>query len=233
MPQHSVLLTAGHPTPIEPYVHAIEKSGARAEIRRPGDSTAIPDEISGVILAGGASVAPERYGSVVEPGVKPTMDRPRDELEFGVVTEALQRGFPVLGICRGFQLLNVHFGGTLYQELANLTRYAGTHRSHKDRRFLAHKVHVKGGRLGRVMGPGVHQVNSIHRQGVKALGAGLVATIRAEDGLVEGFETPDGQVLAVQWHPEELVDLHDSQVALFTDLLARAESRTWAAEVPA
>lgn len=222
MPAPLIVITAGHKTPPEPYEEAVRRAGGRPRTVLPSDTVPdLPGDAGGLILAGGASVEPARYGSGIEAGVTPTMDPPRDELEWAMIDQALGRGLPILAICRGLQVVNVYFGGTLHQELAN-TSYAPFHRPDQGRDHLAHPVRTHGGRLEELLGSDQLWVNSIHRQGVKRLGAGLLATVFADDGLVEGVETPDGQVLAVQWHPEELVAHDPAARALFADLIERS-----------
>lgn len=221
-----IVITAGHKTPPRPYERAVELAGGRPHLRVPDDAPLeLPADAAGLILAGGASVEPARYASGIEPGVTPTMDPPRDQLEWALLDQALERGLPVLAICRGVQVINVYYGGSLHQELT-LTSYDRSHRPDSDRDHLAHTVRAHGGRLATLIGADERWVNSIHRQGIKRLGAGLLATVFADDGLIEGVETPDGQVLGVQWHPEELVETDPAAAALFTDLIARTRQRT-------
>jgi len=123
------------------------------------------------------------------------------------------RRLPVLGVCRGIQVINVHRGGSLHQDLGN----AGFHNPGGERTLLAHSIALEGG--------GQQRVNSIHHQGLKALGEGLTVTARCpEDGLVEAFESEDGLVVAVQCHPEELTEDAWAR-SLFEDLVERARSR--------
>jgi putative glutamine amidotransferase len=223
MPTPVILITAGHKTPTKPYERAVELAGGEPLVYLPGrDPAELPAHAAGLVLTGGASVEPARYGAGIEPGVSPTMDLPRDELEFAILTQAQRRTLPVLGICRGFQLINVHYGGALHQDLT-LTSYEAVHRPDASRDHRAHTVRTHGGRLAELLGDAELEVNSIHRQGVKRLGAGLLATVFAPDGLIEGIETPDGQIIAVQWHPEELVDDDPREHALFADLVERSQ----------
>lgn len=219
-----ILLTAGHKTPTEPYTRAIALGGGDPVVRLPGGSIDLPDDVEALVLAGGASVEPPRYGATIDEGLVPTMDIPRDELEFNVLEQALAKGLPVLAICRGFQVANVHFGGTLHQALVRTEFGTLPHRNDLARDALVHTVTASAGRLRDIMGPEPRGVNSIHKQGVRDLAAGLVVTGRSEDGLIEAFETPDGQVIAVQWHPEELVDLDPAALGLFTDLVERVRA---------
>lgn len=225
MPKPNILITAGHKTPIAPYRYAVERAGGNPLVRLPGGTTDVPEEIDGLVIAGGASVNPARYDSPIEDGVTPTMDPPRDELEWAVLDQVIPRRLPVLAICRGLQVVNIYHGGSVHQELSR-TSYADYHRPDRHRQYLAHTVRAHGGQLGEILGDEPQRVNSIHRQGVKRLGDNLLATVFAPDGLIEGIETADGQIMAVQWHPEELVDDDPKAAALFTDLLTRVQLST-------
>lgn len=149
--------------------------------------------VDGLVLTGGADVDPARYGhentaSQIEPE--------RDHVEFSLYETALADGIPVLGICRGFQLINVHHGGTLHQSVPEHARYDIPPGE------PSHDVTIDAGSMLHGLFGASHRVNSLHHQIVDQLGAGLVVTARADDGVAEGIETADGEVLAVQWHPE-------------------------------
>jgi putative glutamine amidotransferase len=157
--------------------------------------------LDGLVLSGGADVEPSRYGATtIHPAVKPS---DRDDAELAVLRAALACGLPVLGVCRGVQLLTVHFGGALHQHLPDA---------------LGHDTHCPGGEMGthRVRfagGTALHDiygasqvVNSFHHQGIADTGA-LVACGWAEDGLVEAVRHPGlPLVLGVQWHPEKNIE---------------------------
>lgn len=224
-----IAVTVGRETDPVPYMRAIEKAGGTAQVLVAGTaSPGLPDGVQALVIAGGAAVHPSRFGQEFDPNIKRAVEEPRDELEWAALSDALARRLPVLGICRGAQLISVYFNGTITQHLA---AKFGTdlHRSYGPRDGIVHTVTASAGRLRELLGDAPVDVNSIHRQGIDRLGDGLTATVRSEEGLVEGFEAPARDILAVQWHPEELVDAHPRQLALFEDLMARARKRSAAA----
>lgn len=182
--------------------------------------------LDGLFLAGGADVEPNRYGETRKAACGPT-DANRDAVEIAAIQHALKARTPVFGICRGLQILNVACGGSLYQDIATEVPAAIKHdftaaQKHLDRTAEVHDVTVKPGtRLAGILGSGVMPVNSIHHQAVKDIGKDLTATAFSPDGVIEALEGPADQfVLAVQWHPEELVDAHANMRQLFTEFLA-------------
>jgi putative glutamine amidotransferase len=171
------------------------------------------EQLDAVFLPGGADIDPASYGLDPSPLCDKT-DPARDRVELSLATWAIEEGKPVLGVCRGMQLINVATGGTLYQDLAQQMRGAIKHDYFPfngrtfARDFLAHEVRVAAGsRLAALMGDGQLRVNSMHHQGVRELGTGLIATAVAPDGLIEAVEGDgDAYLMAVQWHPEALTD---------------------------
>ena len=141
----------------------------------------------------------------------------RDTFEISMVQKALKIGLPVLGICRGLQVMNVAMGGTLYQDIATQLPGAIKHPCYDTPRDKVHEVTVtEHSKLHRISGTTRIGVNSRHHQGVKKLGNGLVATAYSEDGLIEAFECPAEKfVMAVQWHPESLSDRYPEAQAIF------------------
>lgn len=164
---------------------------------------AIAEDLDGLMLQGGTDIEPGRYG---EQPLRSEWsgDALRDHLEFDLVAAFLALDKPVLGVCRGFQLLNVALGGSLYQDLP--LQYPSEIR-HNDELTYCGATHgielTEQGVLTKIYGTRVGLVNSAHHQGIKRLGSGLHAEAIAPDGLIEGFSSADFRfVVAVQWHPE-------------------------------
>ncbi len=169
----------------------------------PADPETLVERLDGLVLSGGNDVDPDLYGG--HPSGYP-IDRERDEFEIALLRATLAHDLPTLAVCRGLQLTNVAFGGTLFEDLG---RVNGGHHYNPDRSFDVrhHSVTFAPGSLAaRVWGPS-REVNSSHRQAVRALGSGLVASGRSDgDGVVEAIEIPGRRLLAAQWHPEALAD---------------------------
>jgi putative glutamine amidotransferase len=190
----------------------------------PGIEAAV-SRLDGLIISGGPDIEPVRYGQ--QAGPQTTIVRPeRDEAEIAVFRAALAARTPVLGICRGAQLMNVALGGTLIQHLPDAVGHDG--HSPTPGTMAEHKVTVaaadsgsSGSRLAGILGEGAHVVPTHHHQGIDKLGAGLVATAWAEDGTVEAVELDGVFALGVQWHPES-----GENPALFRALVAAAAAAT-------
>ncbi len=163
------------------------------------------ERLDGVLLSGGADLEPALYGD--QPDGHGDYEPERDRLELGLLASAQERSLPVLGICRGLQVINVAAGGSLHQHVPEHARYdvdpAGhVHEVSFDPDSLLAAIHRDGpDRPGGVPRRGV---NSLHHQTVDRVGDGLVVTARADDGTVEGLESRAGDLVAVQWHPEML-----------------------------
>lgn len=159
-------------------------------------------DLDALVLQGGGDIAPSWYGGANAPDARP--DRQRDAFELALIDAALQSGKPLLGICRGCQLLNVAFGGSLYQDLA-AQRPDGIRHSDRERYDEhAHGVQLStGGLLRRCYARDTGRVSSAHSQGVHRLGRGLIVEARcSEDGLIEALRADTGWAVGVQWHPE-------------------------------
>lgn len=184
------------------YQVALARSAARlVEIRnRDTRVDALLDRIDGLLLTGGGDIDPALYDG--DTSLARLVDRSRDNFESDLLRAAIARDMPVLGICRGIQLLNVIYGGDL-KDLRSDPASAARHGIGLDS-LAAHSITiVTGSRLAKTLGSGDHQVNSFHGQGVDRIGQGLQVVARAEDGLVEGLELPTATfVITTQWHPE-------------------------------
>ncbi len=171
------------------------------------------DQADGILLPGGHDVNPILYGEEISYS-QPSNDE-RDRFEMLLIEKAMERKLPILGICRGLQILNVKFGGSLYQDVEKEMEGSIRHDMHEEnskplpRSLLTHDVSiVKGIYLHSLIGVDMVKVNSLHHQGIKKLGNGLIATSHSKDGLVESIEFKDYPYLVgVQWHPEELMEI--------------------------
>ncbi len=176
--------------------------GVPVELSRDADVTDVVARLDGVVMTGGADVDPALYGEDASADLGET-EPERDEWEGALFRAARARHLPVLAICRGLQLVNVLHGGTLVQHVT-LRDGRGHPQWEVDGRRTTHGLSVVAGtRAASVLGD-LGRVNSLHHQTVDRVGAGLVVSAYADDGVVEGVETADGEVLAVQWHPELL-----------------------------
>ncbi len=181
------------------------------------------DRVDALILSGGGDIHPQFFPGVPHPSVD-GIDMERDALELSLARRAVEKGKPLLGICRGCQVLNVALGGTLYTHLPHQLENSLEHSlPGMQRRTLAHTVRIQPeSRLGRILGEPILWVNSLHHQGVAELGDGLRASAWAEDGLIEGIELENRSfVIGVQWHPEWLTD-QEPMRRLFRQLIVEA-----------
>jgi len=196
--------------PVVDYVAAVQRAGGEpALIERSADP---PEEvlagIDGLLLPGGADIDPTLYGAAPHPATKP-VPAPRDRFEIELTRLALQADLPLLGICRGQQVMNVAAGGTLIQDIPSEVSQPLRHSVSTPLNATAHEVWVsRNSRLWSVLheqlGNGdTIQVNSRHHQAIGLVGAGLEVSALAPDGIIEGIERPGARFcLAVQWHPE-------------------------------
>ncbi len=172
---------------------------------RPDAIGPLLDRVDGVCLPGGPDVQPSAYGAEPHPKLGPTEPRV-DAVELALVRAADRRKLPILGICRGMQLLNVARGGTLHQHLPDVVGDGIEHRQPEHGSIPTHRIETAPqSRLRATIGGPSVEVNSFHHQAVQTLGKGLVATAWAQDGTIEAIENPgDRLVLGVQWHAEGL-----------------------------
>ncbi|HEY2979565.1 MAG TPA: gamma-glutamyl-gamma-aminobutyrate hydrolase family protein [Anaerolineales bacterium] len=164
--------------------------------------------LDGVLFSGGGDIGIEHFNG--EPHATIEVDVVRDTIELPLLRAVAEEGKPFLGICRGLQVVNVALGGTLYTHISDQHPNALDHDMRDDviRTHLAHPVRIEEGtRLAEILGEPLVQVNSLHHQGIKDLAPGLKASAYAPDGLIEAVELPEHPFgLAVQWHPEWLMD---------------------------
>lgn len=221
------------------YVTALQAAGADVVLLPPGPDgppATLLDRLDGLLVPGGVDVGPTCYGERPRAGLG-EVDEDLDALEMPLVRAAVERRLPVFGICRGQQVVNVALGGTLYQDLTldGATDFPHSTPQERGRDFLAHWIEVTpGSHLRRALGADRLEVNSFHHQAVRRVAPGLLVTaISPEDGIVEGMESPDGLVLTVQCHPEELT-AHDWARSLFRAFVRFAVERSpHAAPAPA
>jgi putative glutamine amidotransferase len=164
------------------------------------------DGIDGLVLTGGEDMDPAWYGADPSPRLSPP-SRERDLFELALFAVARQREIPILGICRGIQVINVALGGTLYQDLPSERSAGVDHRPEGARDQRSHRVRLQAGsRAAGALGAAVVTVNSSHHQAIKDLASGLLAVGWTDDDLIEAVETPASApwLVAVQWHPEEM-----------------------------
>ncbi|MDX1609627.1 MAG: gamma-glutamyl-gamma-aminobutyrate hydrolase family protein [Halofilum sp. (in: g-proteobacteria)] len=196
--------------------HLLRRQGAdvlRLTPGRPRPSVA-PD---GLVVTGGHDIEPVLYAAA--PEVRPRYDQARDALESAMIDQALAAGRPILGICRGAQLLNVRLGGSLRQDLRPVRRVTSNRRTILPLKTLEIEP---GSYLGRIVRGDRIRINSLHNQAIDRLGRGLQVVGRDLDGIVQAVEDPEHPFrIGVQWHPEFLPYI-GRQRALFRALVAAA-----------
>jgi putative glutamine amidotransferase len=190
------------------YSRAIERAGGIPVVLPPvGEDAIAPlvDHLSGLCLSGGPDMDPATYGAAPHERLGP-VEPELDAFELAVVRRADALGLPVLGICRGCQVLNVARGGTLHQHVPDVSDGSVSHRQTESGWETTHDVRLEpGSRLASIVGPDDLEVNAFHHQAVDRQGRGLRAVAWADDGIVEAIEG-DGEALylGVQWHVETL-----------------------------
>ena len=187
------------------------------------------DYIESVLNNGGIPMAipavainPWYYGEEPKPQIQ-TIRPEIDEAWFALGRAAKEMGMPMLGICKGIQFLNVLCGGDLYQDIYTQKETTILHLQSLERSYLHHHVEIKEGtHLAEILGAGTHAVNSMHHQAVRTPGEDIVVSATAPDGTIEAIESRNGQIVAVQWHPEGLIHSAPEMNRLFADLVERS-----------
>jgi putative glutamine amidotransferase len=189
-------------------------------------------QADGILLAGGGDIDPRLYGEPAHPSLAEVQPA-RDALEITLAGWALDENKPLLGICRGIQVMNVAAGGSLYQDIAAQCPAARRHHYFSDdgyrRDYLAHPVSIlPGSRLEAALGADSLAVNSLHHQALKEVPAPYHVVGRADDGVIEGIEAPGHPfAVGVQWHPEELVAGQPAARRLFQAFVRACRTREW------
>jgi putative glutamine amidotransferase len=186
--------------------------------------------VDGLLLSGGVDLNPAYYGEEIAGSIE--IDDTRDIAEIKLSRWAIVDDLPVLGICRGQQLLNVALGGSLYQDIP--TNIPETKQNHQEsgnrqqRDYLAHHVELEAdSKLAAIMGVTGLKVNTLHHQSVKQVAQGLKIVGRAPDGVIEALEAPQNRyVVTVQWHPEELWRTQEAARRLFVSFIEEVKGRT-------
>jgi putative glutamine amidotransferase len=220
------------------YVRTLENMGALPMLIPLQMSEAtlhgIFERLDGLFLPGGEDIDPANYGEDRHAQLGAT-DHERDRTELLMTRWAIEAGMPVLGVCRGLQVINVVCGGTLYQDLHTQQPELQKHDYFPpsfERYRISHQVFIEpDSRLARALGT-QHEVNSMHHQGIARISPVLRVVATAEDNLAEAVEIPELPfVVGVQWHPEELAKTDQHSAGLFHDFIS-ASASDWRSEVP-
>ena len=189
------------------YLQYIENAGAEAVVL-PYPAESVTEgaiaKCQGFLFLGGADIDPARYGEAASPMLGETIPD-RDAYDFAMFYRIFDTGKPIFGICRGMQMINCALGGTLYQDAPSQHPGIGTHRNDDETVNTFHTVKtLPGSRIEALFGPEL-QTNSYHHQAIQNLAPGLIATAKADDGIIEAIEHESRPILAVQFHPERLI----------------------------
>jgi putative glutamine amidotransferase len=214
------------------YLRAVEQAGGVPVLLAPQLSSAARDalwsRLDGLVLTGGGDIEPGRFGQPPHPKTA-LVSGERDALEIELVDRALRDDVPMFAICRGLQVLNVALGGTVHQHVPDVFGDQIQHTQSYKRNAATHdvKLQTEGTRLGTIVGSSELRVNSFHHQAIDRLGRDLRDVGWAPDNLIEAVEHADRRrfVVAVQWHPEELVGHDRAARALFAAVVKAARGR--------
>ena len=179
--------------------------------------------IDALILSGGHDVSPYNYGQEPNPKLGETFPQ-RDQFDFQLIQYAMEENKPILGICRGIQIINTYFGGSLYQDLSDFENKVIMHNQAKNPQLPTHTVTIeRNSKLFEIFKEEKLLTNSFHHQAVKEVGKGLAVTARTSDGIIEAIEHRDYPFLiAIQWHPEMLHKSVAKMNLIFSALIVTA-----------
>lgn len=208
------------------YTRAVEKNGGIPIVIPFTEDFAVLREslgiCHGVLLPGGIDSDPALFGEPVHPGCEKFL-RVMDDMHLAALEYLFAHNVPVLGICRGCQLMNIFAGGTLYQDLGEFPLPTLRHRQDA---ALQHEVEVvPDSCLEKLLGQKI-VTNSFHHQAVKRIGSGLTVSANARDGVIEAIEHENGIWLGVQWHPERMTETSPEMNVLFRDLVEKAKKKS-------
>jgi len=207
------------------YVHAVRRAGALPWLIAPGEERLeeLVGHLDGLLLTGGGDLDPELYGGARHATLY-SISRERDVMELALARLALERRLPTLGICRGCQVINVAFGGSLIEHLPDEVGETLAHRGDGPGTITLHPVELaRGSRLAGIVGAPTATGSSSHHQAIRRLAEGFQVTARAADGTIEAVERGDHPFyLAVQWHPEDTAGTDPAQQRLFEALAVAA-----------
>ena len=213
------------------YIMAVEASGGAPLMVPPGldeaSMRAIFERLDGLVLSGGGDVDPSYYGESPHTALT-EVNAERDRLDLSLARQAVEADKPVIGICRGVQVLNVALGGSLVQDIPTQQPDSLPHSfdgARVARDYTAHPVRIESGSLLReVMGVDEAGVNSWHHQSLKYIATGLAVVAQSPDGVIETVEMPGRRfVIGVQWHPEWLYDRQPEMKRIFEALVQAAK----------
>lgn len=211
------------------YAAAVETAGGlpiMLGFHNEKDLTCLMTILDGLILTGGGDVDPVFFGEDPEPACGEITPE-RDFFETKIARQCLSSGMPVLGICRGMQVLNIAAGGDIYQDIYNRPVNTIKHVQQSPRWYPTHDIEVTGGTmLAKIIGRGKTRVNSFHHQAVRSIAPGFVVSAISPDGVVEGIECPDQLfALGVQCHPETMWKRYPVFLELFKALVKASGER--------
>ena len=196
--------------PSNNYIRAIKEFGGIPRTLYPGISEDAYADLNGLLLTGGGDIHPDNFDAEWHPALY-NVSEDRDTLEIPLCQEAIAADLPVLGICRGIQIMSVAMGGSLYQDIPSEFPKEASCQSQVNNVDSRHTIEiVKGSRLNRITGKRTDEVNSAHHQAVREKGEGFEVTARTTEGIIEAMENKSKRfVLGVQYHPERMLETAD------------------------